>query len=81
VASQVHHVNGLGDQPRPNLQSIPAFCTDNGISRSLLYRLVKEGRGPRVTKVARRTLISVEAAAEWRARMQRETEQSALRKA
>jgi hypothetical protein len=41
------------------------------------YRLVKEGRGPRLTKIASRTLVSAEAAAEWRARMERETEQTA----
>jgi predicted DNA-binding transcriptional regulator AlpA len=79
MAIQVHCVNGRGNRPAPSLQSVPAFCTDNGVSRSLFYRLIKEGRGPRVTKVARRTLISAESAAEWRARMERETEQSAHR--
>ena len=58
--------------------SVAAFCADHGVSRSLFYRLLKEGRGPHLTKIARRTLISGEAAAEWRARMERETEQSAL---
>jgi len=53
--------------------SVPAFCVDHGVSRSLFYRLIKEGRGPRLTKIARRTLISAEAAAEWRAKMERET--------
>jgi hypothetical protein len=57
--------------------SIPEFLDGHRISRSLLYRLIKEGRGPRITKIAGRTLISAEAAAEWRARMERETEQSA----
>ena len=58
--------------------SVSAFCADHGVSRSLFYRLIKEGRGPRLTKIARRTLISGEAAAEWRARMERETAQAAL---
>ena len=62
-----------------SMQSVPAFCADNNVSRSLFYRLVKEGRGPRLAKVGRRTLISIEAAAEWRTRMERETEQVALR--
>jgi predicted DNA-binding transcriptional regulator AlpA len=61
----------------PSMLSVRAFCADNGLSRSLLYRLLKDGRGPRLTKVLRRTLISSEAAAEWRARMERETEQVA----
>jgi hypothetical protein len=79
VASQAHHrIDGAGDRAQPNLQSIPAFCAAHSISRSLLYRLVKEGRGPRLTKISRRTLISAESAAEWRARMEQETEQLAL---
>jgi predicted DNA-binding transcriptional regulator AlpA len=57
--------------------SVPAFLAEHGISRSLFYRLLHQGRGPRVTKVAGRTLITAEAAAEWRARMERETEQAA----
>ena len=60
-----------------SMHTVPAFCADNSLSRSLFYRLVKEGRGPRLAKVGRRTLISAEAAAEWRARMERETEQPA----
>jgi predicted DNA-binding transcriptional regulator AlpA len=62
-----------------NMLSIPVFVAEHGISRSLFYRLVKEGRGPRLTKIASRTLISAEAAAEWRARMERETEEAASR--
>jgi predicted DNA-binding transcriptional regulator AlpA len=57
--------------------SVPEFLADHGISRSLFYRLVKEGRGPRITKIAGRTLISAEAAADWRARIEQETEQPA----
>jgi predicted DNA-binding transcriptional regulator AlpA len=60
-----------------SMLSVPVFLAEHGISRSLFYRLVQQGRGPRLTKIAGRTLISAEAAAEWRARMERETEQSA----
>jgi predicted DNA-binding transcriptional regulator AlpA len=63
-----------------SMLSVPEFLDEHGISRSLFYRLVKEGRGPRLTKVASRTLISADAAAEWRARMERETEQAARSK-
>ena len=56
----------------PSMQSVPSFCADNGLSRSLFYRLLKDGRGPRVTKIGRRSLISGQAAAEWRARMEAE---------
>jgi predicted DNA-binding transcriptional regulator AlpA len=62
-----------------SMLSIPEFLDEHRISRSLLYRLIKEGRGPRITKIAGRTLISAEAAADWRARMERETEQTIAR--
>ena len=60
----------------PSMFSVTAFCADNGLSRSLFYRLLKDGLGPRLTKISRRTLISAEAAAEWRTRMERETAQA-----
>jgi predicted DNA-binding transcriptional regulator AlpA len=50
--------------------SIPEFCAGYGISRSLLYNLIRERRGPRLMKVGQRTLISHEAAEEWRRRME-----------
>ena len=58
-----------------SMLSVPVFLAEHGISRSLFYRLVHQGRGPRITKIAGRTMITAEAAAEWRARMERETEQ------
>jgi len=61
----------------PSMQSVSSFCADNGLSRSLFYRLLRDQRGPRVTKIGRRSLISAEAATEWRARMERETQQGA----
>ena len=60
----------------PSMLSVTAFCADNGLSRSFFYRLLKDGLGPRLTKISRRTLISAEAAAEWRTRMERETAQA-----
>lgn len=56
--------------------TFPGFCSDHHISRSFLYELIKEGRGPRLMKIGRRTLISAEAAAEWRAKMEAETNQT-----
>ncbi len=50
--------------------SVPQFCSEHGISRGLFYRLLREGCGPRVIKAGRRTLISQEAAEEWRRRME-----------
>lgn len=50
--------------------SVAEFCREHGISRGLFYRLLREGRGPRVIKAGRRTLISREAAEQWRRRME-----------
>jgi excisionase family DNA binding protein len=50
--------------------SVKEFCRQHGISRGLFYMLLRSGRGPRVMKIGRRTLIAAEAAAEWRQRME-----------
>ncbi|WP_212566890.1 hypothetical protein [Aromatoleum tolulyticum] len=36
----------------------------------MFYKLMKSGHGPRIMKVGTRTLISVEAAADWRRQME-----------
>lgn len=54
--------------------TVPEFCAEHGgISKVFFYSLIKQGKGPRLMKVGRRTLITAEAAAEWRQRMERET--------
>jgi predicted DNA-binding transcriptional regulator AlpA len=53
-------------QPQRQLMAIKQFCADHGISRSFFYKLIAEGRGPRLCKLGARTLISAEAAADWR---------------
>jgi excisionase family DNA binding protein len=50
--------------------SIDEFAQLHGISRATLYDLIKRGDGPAIMKVGHRTLISAEAAAEWRRRME-----------
>lgn len=50
--------------------SVSDFCREHGISRGLFYNLLRDGRGPRVIKAGRRTLISQEAAEEWRQRLE-----------
>ncbi len=50
--------------------SIPEFCRKHGISRGHFCNLFKSGHGPAGMRVGRRTLISAEAAAEWRRRME-----------
>ena len=62
--------------PSPQLQQTAAFtvdefCVAHGrMSRTLFYELLKNGRGPRIFKAGRKTLVSVEAATAWRAAME-----------
>jgi len=51
--------------------SIENFCRLHGISRSKFYLLLNEGLAPKIMKIGRRTLISHEAAAQWRKDMER----------
>lgn len=57
-----------------NSYSIVEFCYSENISKALFYKILKEGNGPKIMKVGRRTLISAEAATEWRKRMEQNTE-------
>jgi predicted DNA-binding transcriptional regulator AlpA len=52
-------------------QTVDEFCQSHRISRGTFYNLLKDDRGPRVMKVGSRTLISTEAAIDWRRRRQR----------
>ena len=47
--------------------TVPEFCEAHRISRALFYNLLKGGRGPAVMHAAGRTLVTIEAAAAWRA--------------
>ncbi len=60
----------LGTRIEKQSFSIREFCELHAISRSLFYVLREKGEAPRVMKVGRRTLISAEAAAEWRKSME-----------
>lgn len=46
--------------------SVAEFCAAHGITKVTFYKSMKEGRGPRIMKVGTRTLISAEAATDWR---------------
>ena len=57
-------------QPVPTLaMSIPQFCIAHNISEGMYYKMKKQDRSlvPREMNVGTRTLITFEAAAEWRA--------------
>ncbi len=45
--------------------TVPQFCGGYNLSRTHFYALLKEGKGPRLMKVGRRTLIRAQAAADW----------------
>lgn len=51
--------------------TVKQFCKDHNISRSMFYKLLQQGQGPRLMAVGRRRLISNEAAADWRQQMER----------
>lgn len=55
--------------------SVTEFCAIFGGSctRPHFYQLLKNGKGPRIFKIGRRTLISHDAATEWVRRMEAET--------
>jgi hypothetical protein len=55
------------------IYSVSEFCAAYRISRGLFYNMVREGRGPGLMKVGRRTLISQEAAEDWRRQMEQAT--------
>ena len=59
--------------------SIPEFCRRHGISRAHFYNLSKNGDAPVVMRVGRRTLISAEAAAVWRRRMEEADREASAR--
>ena len=63
----------MSKQEPPNdwAYTITQFCKFHHISRSMFYKLLQLGEGPRLMAVGRRRLISIEAAADWRQQMER----------
>ena len=52
--------------------TVKQFTQTYNLSRSTIYRLWRDGRGPRVLRVGRKVLITVEAAQEWARAMEAE---------
>jgi hypothetical protein len=50
----------------PEAFTVSEFCKAHRISRALFYILLRNGRGPRVMRAGRRTLVSANAADAWR---------------
>ncbi len=55
----------------PLMFSVNEFCRAHRISRGTFYKLLSKGLGPTAIKIGTRTLITAEAAEEWRRRMER----------
>ena len=53
--------------------TVDEFCHAHRISRGTFYNLLKDNRGPSIMKIGARTLVSSEAAAAWRRRMEQQT--------
>ena len=51
--------------------SVEDFCRLHKLSKAFFYKIISLGKGPRLMKVGRRTLVSAEAAADWRAQMEK----------
>ena len=45
--------------------SVTDLCDLANISKALFYKSVRNGWGPRITKIGRRTIITAEAAETW----------------
>jgi hypothetical protein len=50
----------------PAAYSVDAFCRAHSLSRSKFYEMLRAGEGPRVMKCGAKTLVSAEAARDWR---------------
>ena len=66
---------GHAPQPQP-VSTIAEFCAAHRISRTHLHNLHRSGKGPRIMKIGKRVLISLEAAADWRQALEREQAQA-----
>ncbi len=53
--------------------TVAEFVSAHNLSRTHFYGLLKLNKGPRLMRVGRRVLVSAEAAADWRKRMEDET--------
>ena len=55
----------LNNQTIKKAQSIPDFCKEHGISKSLFYKLMKDGKAPATIKLGKRRLVTIEGARQW----------------
>jgi len=58
--------------------TVAQFCHSHGVSRSYFYKMRSEGKAPKAFRLGRRTLITAEAAADWRRSMECATAQESI---
>lgn len=58
--------------PAPVMYSVREFCKAHGISRAFFYKLHQQGKAPPICKIGSRSLISADAAGEWRRGIERQ---------
>ncbi|MCC7203113.1 MAG: hypothetical protein IT393_10700 [Nitrospirae bacterium] len=56
-----------------NAFTISDFCESHKISRAFFYQLVKAGKGPLIIRLGSKRLVTKEAAAEWRRKLEAES--------
>ena len=61
-----------GATTAPAMFSVRDFCKAHGISKAFFYKLHAQGKSPPMCKLGSRSLISAEAAADWRQRLEGE---------
>jgi hypothetical protein len=57
--------------------SVNGFCVAHNIGKGLFYELLKQGNGPDTIKLGRRRIITKQASARWREKMEQQTAQLA----
>ena len=59
--------------------TIDEFCTSHGVSKPMLYKLWKQGLGPKFMLVGMRRYISVKAATAWMEALERQARSAKAR--
>lgn len=58
---------------KSQVYTVQQFCDVHQVGRNLFYKMIASGRGPAIMKIGRRTLISRDAAAAWREKIEMQT--------
>lgn len=56
---------GMDQKDQATALTVEEFCEKYRISKSGAYKLIREGNGPKIVKLGRRTLIPTRSASDW----------------